>query len=212
MAIDASIDYHAHILPECDHGCDCVETSLKQLEMASSVGIHTVYATPHFYPHKETVEAFLTKRNAAAKKLKPHLTEYTPKVKLGAEVLICDGMEKMGDLKSLCQEGTDELLLEMPFYQWPHSTWETLYLLCERSDIQIIIAHADRYRPKDIEKLINGGISLQLNVSGLANPLRRMRCVSWAKSGNVKYIGSDIHMLEHAYRQWKRCGRLLKGI
>lgn len=212
MPIDLTIDYHAHILPGCDHGCDCVETSLKQLAMASSVGIQTVYATPHFYPHKETIEEFLTKRNAADEKLKPYLTESMPKVKLGAEVLICDGMEKITELNYLCREGTDELLLEMPFYRWPRSTWETLYLLCERNDIHIVIAHADRYQPNDIEKLISDGIPLQLNVSGFSGLLHRKHCVSWVKNGHVKYIGSDIHMLDNTYRSWKKCGRLLQRI
>lgn len=48
MAIDLSLDYHAHILPGCDHGSDSIETSLKQLGMASAVGIKTICATPHF--------------------------------------------------------------------------------------------------------------------------------------------------------------------
>ena len=48
--IDLTLDYHAHILPRCDHGSDGVETSLRQLAMAAEAGIRTVCATPHFYP------------------------------------------------------------------------------------------------------------------------------------------------------------------
>ena len=33
--IDLTLDYHAHILPRCDHGSDGVETSLRQLAMAA---------------------------------------------------------------------------------------------------------------------------------------------------------------------------------
>ena len=46
--IDLTLDYHAHILPRCDHGSDGVETSLRQLAMATEAGIRTVCATPHF--------------------------------------------------------------------------------------------------------------------------------------------------------------------
>ena len=54
--MDITFDYHSHILPGCDHGSDGIKTSLKQIEMAKSVGIKTICATPHFYPHKESVE------------------------------------------------------------------------------------------------------------------------------------------------------------
>ena len=38
IEIDLSLDYHAHILPGCDHGSDGLETSLKQVAMAASAG------------------------------------------------------------------------------------------------------------------------------------------------------------------------------
>ena len=50
--IDLSLDYHAHILPGCDHGSSSVDMSLKQMDMAKEAGIQTICATPHFYPHK----------------------------------------------------------------------------------------------------------------------------------------------------------------
>ena len=43
-AIDLSLDYHAHVLPGCDHGSDRLETSLRQLDMAAAAGIRTVCA------------------------------------------------------------------------------------------------------------------------------------------------------------------------
>ena len=55
--IDLTLDYHAHILPRCDHGSDGVETSLRQLAMAAEAGIRTVCATPHFYPHRRGAAA-----------------------------------------------------------------------------------------------------------------------------------------------------------
>ena len=75
IEIDLSLDYHAHILPGCDHGSDGLETSLKQVAMAASAGVGTVCATPHFYPHKESVEAFLQRRAKTAELLLNNLTE-----------------------------------------------------------------------------------------------------------------------------------------
>lgn len=209
MAIDLSLDYHAHILPGCDHGSDCVETSLKQLGMASAVGIKTVCATPHFYPHKESIESFLHRRGQTAQVLQQHITDGMPAVQLGAEVLICDGMERLDGLSRLCRGETNELLLEMPFYQWPESIWDTLYSLCERQDIKIILAHAERYSPEAIEQLIRDNVPLQLNAECLTRPLQRRRYLNWIKNGSVKYLGSDIHMLGEGYQAWKKCTKLL---
>ena len=115
--IDLTLDYHAHVLPGCDHGSDGVETSRKQLAMAAAAGIRTVCATPHFYPHKESIPSFLQRRAESARLLRESLTADAPQLRLGAEVLICDGMERLDGLSRLCREETDELLLEMPFYR-----------------------------------------------------------------------------------------------
>ena len=152
--IDLSLDYHAHILPGCDHGSSSVDMSLKQMDMAKEVGIQTICATPHFYPHKESVSSFIERRRQTADNLWVQIPADAPRVLLGAEVLICDGMERLNGLRELCLEGTNELLLEMPFYRWPAPIWDTLYRLNDLRDIQIVIAHADRYPPEDIDQLI----------------------------------------------------------
>ena len=193
--IDLTLDYHAHILPGCDHGSDSVETSRKQLAMAAAAGVRTVCATPHFYPHKESIPSFLQRREASARLLRENLTADALQLQLGAEVLICDGMERLDGLSRLCRGETNELLLEMPFYQWSESIWDTLYALCERRDIEIVLAHAERYPPEAIEQLIRDNVALQLNSECLTRPLHRKRYLTWIKNGSVKYLGSDIHML-----------------
>ena len=102
-----------------------------------------------------------------------------------------------------------ELLLEMPFYAWPESIWDTLYLLCDLADIQIVLAHAERYPAENIEKLICESVPLQLNAECLTKPLKRKRYLEWIENGYVKYLGSDIHMLGDRYEDWTKCRRLL---
>ena len=208
--IDLTLDYHAHVLPGCDHGSDSVETSRKQLAMAAAARVRTVCATPHFYPHKESIPSFLQRREASAQLLRENLTADAPQLQLGAEVLICDGMERLDGLSRLCRGETNELLLEMPFYQWSESIWDTLYALCERRDIEIVLAHAERYPPEAIEQLIRDNVALQLNSECLTRPLHRKRYLKWIKNGSVKYLGSDIHMLGNGYRDFEKCRRLLK--
>lgn len=207
--LDLTLDYHAHILPECDHGSDSVEISQKQVAMAKEAGIQTICATPHFYPHKDSISSFLTRRAHSLEVLRSVLTDEDPQVIVGAETLICDAMEKMDGLCDLCLQGTNELLLEMPFYKWPESIWETIFRLNDRSDLQIVIAHADRYPIEDIEVLIQAGIPLQLNVKCLLNPFRLKTYLSWIKKNNVWYLGSDIHMLGKNYQDWIKCRKVL---
>ena len=207
--IDLTLDYHAHVLLGCDHGSDSVETSRKQLAMAAAARVRTVCATPHFYPHKESIPSFLQRREASARLLRENLTADAPQLQLGAEVLICDGMERLDGLPRLCRSETNELLIEMPFYQWPEAIWDTLYALCERRDIKIVLAHAERYPPEAIEQLIRDNVALQLNSECLTRPLHRKRYLTWIKNGSVKYLGSDIHMLGDGYRAWEKCVKLL---
>ena len=98
----------------------------------------------------------------------------------------------------------------MPFYEWPDSIWDTLYLLLDRQDIQVVLAHADRYPKESIEQLITDGVPLQLSAECLTKPLKRRRYLSWIENGYVKYLGSDIHMLGSGYQDWEKCARLLE--
>ena len=178
-------------------------------DRAKAAGIKTICATPHFYPHKESVSSFITRRNQTADSLWAQIPEDAPRILLGAEVLICDGMERLNGLRELCLEGTNELLLEMPFYRWPESIWDTLYRLNDLHEIRIVIAHADRYPPEAIHQLISEGISLQLNAECLRKYSHRKRYLGWIQKGYVSYLGSDIHELGPSYYDFDKCRKLL---
>lgn len=202
--INLRLDYHSHILPGCDHGSDSVETSMKQIESAKNIGIETICATAHFYPNKENLSRFLSRREKTYNNLCSHLDADSPKIKLGAEVLICPGLDRLDGLESLCLQGTTELLLEMPFYSWTDELWDTLYSLNDLKNIQIVMAHADRYSVRDIESLIDDGFTLQLNAECLTKPIKRGKYLSWIDSGAVKYLGSDMHMLGNGYKDFEK--------
>jgi len=87
---DTTLDYHAHILPGCDHGSDSVETSRRQLEMARKAGIATVCATPHFYPQRETVACFLDRRAWTAELLRAGYTDITLPVRDAARIAVTE--------------------------------------------------------------------------------------------------------------------------
>lgn len=190
-------DFHAHILPGMDHGSGSLATTRKQLDMAKAAGIKTICATSHFYPHIENVETFLARREECFNNLKTILTPDDPKIILGAEVLVCEGMETMDGLERLCLEGTNLLLLEMPFMKWSRGVIETTESLCMRDDIQIVVAHADRYPVSSIRWFIDNKIKLQLNLDVFRSFFGRRTYSKWAKEGYAVFLGSDIH---HAKR------------
>ena len=43
------IDFHAHILPHCDHGSDGWETSRQQLQLAQEAGVEVQAAEAVFW-------------------------------------------------------------------------------------------------------------------------------------------------------------------
>ena len=109
------IDFHSHILPGIDDGSENVETSLQMIAALKEQGVDTICATSHFYATERTPQRFLFRREEAFEALKASLPADAPKILLGAEVLYFPGIAHMEELPELCLEGTNLLLLEMPF-------------------------------------------------------------------------------------------------
>ena len=137
------IDFHAHILPGADHGSKDTNTTKSQLELLKKAGVEAVVATPHFYPQNDNVESFLDRRKACTEELLTIVGE-RPEIYLGAEVLVCAGIDHMPGLERLCIEGTDVILLEMPFSSWRDEHIEAVGKI-SRSGLTVVMAHIDRY-------------------------------------------------------------------
>ena len=201
------IDFHAHVIPWADHGSSSVETSLFQLSSAHDIGIDTVVATPHFYPQYENAERFIERRNACFERLKEHLTDEHPKVLLGAEVLICDNIEAMPGLDALCIEGTRMILLELPFTDFSDSFVYSVKMLI-RQGYTVLLAHADRYDPDNIDRLVSAGAKIQLNVDSISKLFMQPHLRRWIEKGRVVAIGSDIHGSDpKAYKKFTKAVR-----
>lgn len=214
------IDFHAHILPGCDHGCDCVDTSLRQLTLARAAGVDIVCATPHFYAEREDVHEFLMRRRACFEELSQAVSEYgkaLPEVFCGAEVLAFAGIERLPELKQLCLGETNLLLLEMPFVPWQTAVIDSVRELLGNPDYEIVLAHAERYDAGDIEQLAECGAMIQCNAGELKRLLLRRSVRSWLDQEKLVAMGSDIHGASNAYQIWSRaekrhseiCSRIL---
>lgn len=205
------IDFHAHILPKCDHGSRNIETSVLQLKKARATGIEIVCATPHFYPQKENLDDFLKRREECFRNLRNAYTDDVPKILLGAEVLCCAGLQKMDGLSKLCLEGTSFLLLEMPFTTWNEKHFQTVYEINSLPDITVVLAHIDRYKNDDVECLLRDGIKGQLNADSLAKTFnfKKRRFEKWIENGDVIALGSDIHGADRGYQSWLKAKKRL---
>lgn len=208
------IDFHSHILPAADHGSQSVEQSIELLKVAYDVGIRTVVATPHFYPAKrESVENFLERRENAYNKLRRaldhHETLNEMKIIRGAEVMLSLSLSETENLDKLCIENTNTILIERnPSRTISNEELNSFYQVSDM-DLNVVIAHLDRYDEKSQQALLNAGFDVQLNASAFSKFLKKNRYIEMSKLGYVKALGSDTHTDEETYRQYKKAVKLL---
>ena len=186
------IDFHTHILPKADHGSDSIETSLKQIELSKGASVDTVIATPHFYPHMHRVEAFLEKREKAYSEL---TASTDSRVILAAEILLCEGLNRLKGLEALVIGNTKCLLIELPFSSFKRE-YETAVEDLIADGFTVVLAHVDRYPKENIDRLIPLGVKLQLNASSLSGLFTKKYLTEWIDKGLVVGLGSDIHMAD----------------
>lgn len=201
-------DFHSHILPAADHGSDSEKTSHSQLDIIAKAGVSAVVATPHFYAHRENVDTFLARRQKCADVIYPYAKELGIQLHLGAEVLLCPGMEHMEGLEKLCIEGTNTLLIELPFAYWSNGLISTLYEI-SLMDFNIVMAHIDRYLNRKIEAVFDiPKLSYQLNASALCRLVGRKKLLSLIDDGYISAIGSDLHGTK-GYRDFTKAVKII---
>lgn len=208
------IDFHSHILPAADHGSQSVEQSMGLLRVAYDVGIRTVVATPHFYPAKrESVDSFLQRREYAYNKLIRALeddeTLREMKIIRGAEVMLSLSLYETENLEKLCIENTNTILIERnPSRTLSNEELNALYQV-DDMDLNVVIAHLDRYDEKSQQALLKSGFDVQLNASAFSKFLKKSRYIEMSRLGYVKALGSDTHTDAETYHQFKKAVKLL---
>ena len=199
------IDFHSHILPGIDDGSRNVKMSLGMIDTLYRQKVDTICATPHFYVTQRTPEHFLERRQEAYELLVPVLPKNSPRILLGAEVLYFPGVSKMEALPELCLEGTDVLLLEMPFTEWQEYWIREVCDLALSREFTIVLAHIERYynqQPRKVwDRLLELGVLMQVNADFFLQPdsIFRFRNGSKAlkllKEGRIHLLGTDAHNL-----------------
>ncbi len=191
------IDWHSHILPGIDDGSKNLQESLEMINMLSLQGVDTVIATPHFDADDESVDRFLERREKAFKALSEALPPESPKILCGAEVQYYAGISRLPDLKKLCIEGTNLLLLEMTMSKWSEYTVRELTELASKSGLKIIIAHIERYMSyqsqETVYRLYDNGFLMQVNASFFIGLGSKRKAINMLRNGEIALLGSDCH-------------------
>lgn len=194
------VDFHSHCLPNIDDGARDVDTACKMLTKAAEQGAAAVVATPHFYWGEHTVESFLQAREAAVEQLRPHMDRLPP-LRLGAEVLLREHISRV-DLRPLCLEGTDVLLVELPFIRQPGWLIEELESIAYDQRLTVMLAHLDRYMPwysaeKAAQLLELPDVIVQINAESVADKVAFRHLRRWLPDHERMVLGSDMHDLDH---------------
>lgn len=191
------VDFHSHILPQMDDGSRSIQESLEMLRMSAEQGIQVMAATSHFYAEENTVERFLERRETAWKTLSERMEPGMPKVLLGAEVYYFEGMQRVESLSRLRIEGTNLLLLEMPFSPWSDHMVAEIMAVNRLPDTKVVLAHIDRYlrfqKATVWDTLLENGVLMQVNASFFFNRFSKHKALRMAKKGQIHLLGSDCH-------------------
>ena len=194
------VDIHSHVLPGIDDGSRSVEESVCMLAQSARQGINQMVATPHFYPMESSPEQFLRRRATAEKALRAAWQPDVPALRMGAEGYYLDGISRNEMLEELRIEGTELLLLEMPFSAWSERMLREVQELQSRSGITVLLAHIERYlrfqKPTVWEDLRQAGVLMQSNGEFFLHWRTRKKALRMLKAGQIHMLGSDCHNLE----------------
>lgn len=194
------IDFHSHMLPGIDDGAQDVNTSLQMLTLCQNSGVSTVLMTPHCHPmSQEHVDIFLRKRDESFKALSSAIKrdkKEFPKILPAAEIRIYNGLHKYSGLEKLCIDGTNYILLEMPYEVWRDYAFEEIYQI-SRLGFRPLIAHLDRFMDQEhfFGEIYSLGSLIQMNASAFLDKTQRKKMLKFFETGHLHVLGSDTHNL-----------------
>ncbi|WP_026496102.1 CpsB/CapC family capsule biosynthesis tyrosine phosphatase [Butyrivibrio sp. WCD3002] len=194
------IDFHTHILPGIDDGSRNLDMTKELIQRERQQGIDKIVFTPHFYAQNENAQHFLEKRDKAYESVKENCADLTDglEFKLGAEVYYFPGMGKADILPRLCMEGTDYILLEMPFAQWTSSIYRDVKDIIEKQKLRVILAHIERFYQFQKDKavwsdILDLPVIPQINTGSFLSWKSRRFDIRFIKEGHGIILGTDCH-------------------
>ena len=191
------LDIHSHFLPKMDDGSKSTDMSMEMLRKSRKQGVTTIVSTSHFYGDSESPDIFLKRRDHAFRKLEPLLTENEPEILLGAEILYYPGISYSEDIPKLAIQGTDLLMIEMPFVKWTDRIFDELNSLQYNARLHIVLAHVERYQSIQkramFESLFEQPFLFQCNADAFQYFTTRRLALRLMDQGLLHFLGTDCH-------------------
>lgn len=195
------IDIHSHILPSFDDGAEDDEMALLMLRESFSQGVDRVVSTSHCYPKVEkSIHDFISDRAQTLQHLRDIVEnsgEPMPQIYAGCELNLSRDISEDPDLHELCIEGTNFLLLEMPYDPWSEWCFEAVYKIGLRG-ITPVMAHIDRFmyqKESALNALFELNVLYQLNADCFLERGMKHIVDSLIENGRAHFLGSDMHNL-----------------
>lgn len=125
-----------------------------------------------------------------------------PSIRLGAEVAFFQGMSKAERITEFTIQGTNIMLLEMPFQPWDDSVIQEVKSLIKDRQLRIIIAHLERFlklpgNQPYIKELLKLPVKVQINAESLEGFFVRRELLHMFEKEQAHFLGSDCHGMNH---------------
>lgn len=196
------IDIHSHILPGFDDGARDIEESLAMLRESKHQGVNKIVSTSHCYPKRDnSIENFVRDRDECRAMLKKAIAdsgEDLPEIYAGCELNICRDFSDDKGLEKLCIEGTNYILLEMPYEPWSESVLEVVYKVGLKG-LRPVMAHIDRFlyqKESMLNALFELDVLYQINAEAFLDKGVIKHMDNLFGSGRANFIGTDMHNMK----------------
>lgn len=191
-------DYHSHILPGVDDGIRSMEDSLAVLEYYETLGITSVWCTPHIMEDIPNTTARL--RSVFGELKEAYKGPIT--LHLASENMLDSLFETRLEQNDFLPLGefANHLLVETSYFTPPFNMDE-MFRRIKSAGYFPVLAHPERYvymGEKEYRKYHDESIQFQLNVTSLAGSYGydSRRKAEWLlKKGLYNFYGTDIHSL-----------------
>ena len=195
------IDIHTHVIPHVDDGSPNLETSLEMIKHEISIGVDTIYCTPHHIYKRYEKSAEEIKANFLLLKEAVESENLPIKLYLGQEICYSHREDIIAMLESgklLTLNNTKRVLLEFSFHREPEDISDVIYNFGVHG-YEIIIAHVERYEWMTFDKvklLRSEGALIQINsnsILGLTTWKEKRFVKKLLKNNLVDFVASDTH-------------------
>ena len=209
-------DIHTHIIPCVDDGSPNLETSIDMIKHEISIGVDTIYCTPHhiLLRYEKSVEEI--KKQFELLKSEVEKQNLPVTLYLGQEICYSHREDIIAMLKAgklLTLNNTNRVLLEFSFTREPEDLLDIIYNF-NVNGYEVIVAHVERYMWMTIDKvkaLKQEGALIQINSNsylGMTSWKEKRMTRKLIKLNLVDYVASDTHSfrpssLDKSYKKIK---------